>query len=251
MGCGEIMEERNLKVLTAKPLMRRQALTIYEDDNLRIRPVTERDLPRLWELSAKEEAPEWKKWDAPYYEHTAMSFEKYAANKDNLVHRDDFWAIEVNGELIGTVSYYWEHKPSYWLEMGIVIYHRLLERGLRHKGACVVDQQIVRLPAAGPRWLHHLVGQPPDDPGRRKTRVYDGSQAAEMQALQRRFLRFDPDGHAPRGMGRTAGKIQRIGRCRTILSSFFTAAALLETQTCGSRSPLRPAWNKSRLSLRW
>lgn len=123
MGCGEIMEERNLKVLTAKPLMRRQALTIYEDDNLRIRPVTERDLPRLWELSAKEEAPEWKKWDAPYYEHTAMSFEKYAANKDNLVHRGDFWAIEVNGELIGTVSYYWEHKPSYWLEMGIVIYN--------------------------------------------------------------------------------------------------------------------------------
>lgn len=98
-------------------------MAIYQDGNLRIRPVAEKDLPRLWELSVKEEAPEWKKWDAPYYEHKAVPFETYAANKENLVDQDSFWAIEANGELIGTVSYYWEHKPSYWLEMGIVIYH--------------------------------------------------------------------------------------------------------------------------------
>lgn len=30
--------------------------------------------------------------------------------------------IEVNEVIIGTVSYYWEHKPSNWLEVGIVIY---------------------------------------------------------------------------------------------------------------------------------
>lgn len=30
--------------------------------------------------------------------------------------------VTTDGELIGTVSYYWEHRPSWWLEMGIVIY---------------------------------------------------------------------------------------------------------------------------------
>lgn len=27
------------------------------------------------------------------------------------------------GEPIGIVTYYWEHRASYWLEVGIVIYH--------------------------------------------------------------------------------------------------------------------------------
>lgn len=30
--------------------------------------------------------------------------------------------IEVSGECIGTVSYYWEHEPSKWLETGIILY---------------------------------------------------------------------------------------------------------------------------------
>lgn len=97
-------------------------MTVYQDENVLLRPVREDDLHRLWSLSLKEEAPEWKKWDAPYYEHTPVTFEKYVENKDSLVDQDHFWAIEVDGDLIGTVSYYWEHQPSYWLEMGIVIY---------------------------------------------------------------------------------------------------------------------------------
>ena len=52
----------------------------------------------------------------------AISYEKYLTNKDNLVNQDDYWIIEVNGKIIGTVNYYWEHKPSNWLEMGIGIY---------------------------------------------------------------------------------------------------------------------------------
>ncbi len=93
-----------------------------KEHQLIIRPVEEQDLSRLWELSAKEEAPEWKKWDAPYYEHKAVSFDEYMGRKEHLVHQSDFWAIESDGELIGTVCYYWEHEQSHWLEMGIVIY---------------------------------------------------------------------------------------------------------------------------------
>lgn len=47
----------------------------------------------------------------------------------NFLHYDEQWvdredrlAVEINGELIGMVSYYWEHEPSKWLEMGIVLY---------------------------------------------------------------------------------------------------------------------------------
>ena len=39
-----------------------------------------------------------------------------------IVNQDTIWGIEVDRKLIGTVSYYWEHKPSNWLEMGIGIY---------------------------------------------------------------------------------------------------------------------------------
>lgn len=95
---------------------------MLQDNELWIRPVKEEDLHTLWELIYKEEAPEWKKWDAPYYEHKAISYEEYLKKKPNLIDQDDYWVIEMEGEIIGIVSYYWEHEPSHWLEMGIGIY---------------------------------------------------------------------------------------------------------------------------------
>ena len=94
----------------------------YTTAGVTIRPITQQDIPRLWELSFKEENPEWKKWDAPYYPYKPMPFEQFVEQQDKLIAQDDYWGIEVGGELIGMVSYYWEHKPSLWLEMGIVIY---------------------------------------------------------------------------------------------------------------------------------
>ena len=94
----------------------------YTTEGVTIRPIKEQDLQRMWELSFKDENPEWKKWDAPYYEHQTMTYEAFLERRDKIVAQDDYWGIEVDGELIGMVSYYWEHKPSLWLEMGIVIY---------------------------------------------------------------------------------------------------------------------------------
>ncbi|MFJ7744647.1 GNAT family N-acetyltransferase [Peribacillus sp. NPDC097295] len=94
----------------------------YEENGLMIRPINEEDIHRLWELIYKDESPEWKKWDAPYFEHKPIPFDEFVSQKENYVDQDNRWAIEVNGEVVGTVSYYWEHEPSYWLEMGIVIY---------------------------------------------------------------------------------------------------------------------------------
>ena len=95
---------------------------MYIDNELKIRPIVESDLFKLWTLTYKEESPEWKKWDAPYYEHKPISYEEYLDRKENILNKDNPMVIEVDGNVIGIVSYYWEHKPSNWLEMGIGIY---------------------------------------------------------------------------------------------------------------------------------
>lgn len=88
-----------------------------------IRKINEEDLPRLWELTRKEKDPEWKKWDAPYFVHHTMTYNEYVKNKQAVIGQDDYWLIEVESQVIGTVGYYWEHKSSQWLEMGIGIYN--------------------------------------------------------------------------------------------------------------------------------
>ncbi|ADU29010.1 GNAT family N-acetyltransferase [Evansella cellulosilytica] len=95
---------------------------MHIDNELIIRPIKENDLIRLWELTCKEKEPEWKKWDAPYFEHESMTYEAYIDKKFHFPDSENVWVIEVNKRVIGTVSYYWEHKPSQWLEMGIGIY---------------------------------------------------------------------------------------------------------------------------------
>lgn len=70
----------------------------------------------------KEEAPEWKKWDAPYYPYEPKTFEEFLKNKDYYLDSEKVLGIITEDELIGMVSYYWEHEPSLWLEMGIVIF---------------------------------------------------------------------------------------------------------------------------------
>ncbi|GAA0480042.1 GNAT family protein [Salinibacillus aidingensis] len=95
---------------------------MYQDDELIIRPIEQRDLPRLWKLIYKEEDPLWKQWDAPYFELVPVSYERFLERKNKWIDQEDRWVIEVNHSIIGTVSYYWEHKASLWLEMGIGIY---------------------------------------------------------------------------------------------------------------------------------
>lgn len=95
---------------------------MYRDNELIIRPITRNDLLEIWELVYKEEAPEWKKWDAPYYPHATKTYEDFMDDTDLWVVQEDRWAIEVDGRFVGIVSYYWEDKPSKWLEMGIILY---------------------------------------------------------------------------------------------------------------------------------
>ncbi len=86
-----------------------------------IRPIEEKDLPKLWELIYKDENPEWKKWDAPYYPHHTKTYDAFLKEKERWVRVEDRYAIDLDGRLVGTVSYYWEHRDSNWLEMGICL----------------------------------------------------------------------------------------------------------------------------------
>ncbi len=99
-----------------------------------LRSIEEEDIPILYPLIYGKNA-EWKKWDAPYYPlepHTMDSYRSHEyARKRRLApdEPDSRLIIEVNGVIIGTVSYYWEHKPSLWLEVGIGIYNPVYWNG--------------------------------------------------------------------------------------------------------------------------
>jgi len=96
---------------------------MLRDNELIIRPIIEMDLARLWELIYRDEQPEWKKWDAPYYPHQTMTYEEFLIKSGgSYINNERIWAIEVNGVVRGIISYYWEHEPSLWLEMGIVLH---------------------------------------------------------------------------------------------------------------------------------
>lgn len=113
------------------------------NQQLCLRPVEAADLPRLWELIYKDEQPEWKKWDAPYYPHKAKTYDDFLLLKDDWIGCDDFWVIEAEGVVRGIISYYWEHEPSKWLEMGIVLH----ESASWNKG---IGTRALKL------WIEHL-----------------------------------------------------------------------------------------------
>lgn len=95
---------------------------MYQDQELIIRPIKEKDLYRLWELIYKDEEPEWKKWDAPYFSHQSMSYEKFIDHAESYVDQKSRWVITVDEVICGIVSYYFEDEQNRWLEMGIIIH---------------------------------------------------------------------------------------------------------------------------------
>jgi RimJ/RimL family protein N-acetyltransferase len=90
-----------------------------------VRNINEQDIPLLWKFIYGTPNPEWKKWDAPYFPLGYLNFEKYKENLKNTLDSngvDKVAIIEKEGEIVGTVSYYWEHEPSRWLEVGVTIF---------------------------------------------------------------------------------------------------------------------------------
>lgn len=116
---------------------------LLKDQEVIIREIEATDMKQLWMFAYKEANPEWKLWDAPYYEHHAMSYERFLEKHSGWINSEEMKVVEIDGKIVGTVSYYWEHKPSKWLEMGILLYEQLH----REKG---YGTRILNL------WIQHL-----------------------------------------------------------------------------------------------
>ncbi|OMC69179.1 GNAT family N-acetyltransferase [Paenibacillus sp. FSL H7-0326] len=95
---------------------------MYKDKEITIRPIEQGDLPRLWELIYKDENPEWKQWDAPYFAHHTKSWEEFTEMQGSWIACDHRWVITAHEEICGMVSYYYEDEQKNWLEMGIVLH---------------------------------------------------------------------------------------------------------------------------------
>lgn len=79
---------------------------MYQDGNLLIRPIEYTDLFCIWELEYKDEKPEWKRWDAPYYPHQSQTYEEFLPIGESWIKKPTPWVIEVDGIVRGMVSYY-------------------------------------------------------------------------------------------------------------------------------------------------
>jgi RimJ/RimL family protein N-acetyltransferase len=87
-----------------------------------LRSLTEADLPALYTATHGEKDPAWKQFDAPYFPLQPQTWEGFVQEWTKQVGSPNRLVIEVEGRLIGTVSYYWEHKETRWLEAGLAIY---------------------------------------------------------------------------------------------------------------------------------
>lgn len=99
-------------------------LTRITGEKVIVRTIEDQDFTPLWHLIYGEEDKEWRKWNAPYFpfEHEDFSTFSERMGKRIADGTDSMKLIQtLNGEIIGTVSYYWEDKNTRWLEAGIVI----------------------------------------------------------------------------------------------------------------------------------
>lgn len=99
------------------------------DHQLVLRSVVHEDLSELYDLIYSEENPEWKQWDAPYYPLERESYERFELHTytrleadQKAARPDSIRVIEVDGQIVGMISYYIEDPLSMWIEMGIIIY---------------------------------------------------------------------------------------------------------------------------------
>ncbi|SJL83825.1 GNAT family N-acetyltransferase [Vibrio palustris] len=91
----------------------------FGDVTLRAATPEERD--SLYELVVRDTS--WTAHNAPYLSSQCPTIEEFTQQHFTaLCLGEDKRLITVNGQPVGTVSYYWESRESRWLDIGIVIY---------------------------------------------------------------------------------------------------------------------------------
>ncbi|ANY74647.1 GNAT family N-acetyltransferase [Paenibacillus ihbetae] len=101
---------------------------VIQGNLVTLRTRRQEDTPVLYELIYGTDNPEWKQYDAPYFPLKHVSYEVFETQWNSDLESGRFPSdllIEVQGQTIGLVTFYWEHEPSRWLEAGIIIYDPL------------------------------------------------------------------------------------------------------------------------------
>jgi RimJ/RimL family protein N-acetyltransferase len=94
-------------------------LLSYQD--ITLRTPKESEALNLYDTMTKDE--QWTKFNGPYFGYERPSYEDFLKVEfQRLLDGKSALAIEFNGQLVGTVTYYWEDENTRWLEAGIVIF---------------------------------------------------------------------------------------------------------------------------------
>ncbi|WP_203555014.1 GNAT family protein [Bacillus sp. B15-48] len=88
--------------------------------------MAETDLPELWTLIYNQEQPGCLKWDTTHIPAQHKDFEKFRDQQLNLLKHglDKQFLIKTKKQIIGVVSYDWEHESSNSIEVCIKIYRK-------------------------------------------------------------------------------------------------------------------------------
>lgn len=83
-------------------------------------------LSKIWEQGFREENPEWKKWDGPYFDddyRMYTTFDEFLkSNEYKFFMNDNCRCILYNDEPVGMVNMHWSNRKTLWLNIGITIY---------------------------------------------------------------------------------------------------------------------------------
>jgi len=92
-----------------------------KNESVVLRKVQEHEFESLYLLITSDE--EWTKFNGPYFTYQTPTKDEFRDGLfKHLCAGENTLAIEVDEQIIGHVSYYWECESTRWLEMGVVIF---------------------------------------------------------------------------------------------------------------------------------
>ncbi|MDO5717190.1 MAG: GNAT family N-acetyltransferase [Tissierellia bacterium] len=99
---------------------------------MKIAPIRDQDLKRLYTLLYPGERPDWKEWDGPYFDDYHFKTKEEFLEEDRKYYVSDaVQGIYDEEEIVGVVTRHFEDEKTRWMEVGIVIFEtRQWNRGI-------------------------------------------------------------------------------------------------------------------------
>ncbi|MGE6630929.1 GNAT family N-acetyltransferase [Bacillus sp. NPDC077027] len=96
---------------------------ILKGNRVVVRSLDEQDIENVWHMKFKADDQSYRKWNAPYFHEHEIPLAPFKKRyMEDVSVPPKLAAIEIQGEVKGTVSCYWENERTHWLECGIIIY---------------------------------------------------------------------------------------------------------------------------------